>query len=151
MGVKKEIVQNLRKPSHIIVKKIQTIVDLLPRTPYNQQTVNCYKGWVLSPCAQDFINVVATLHVVLKYCNRICWILCPWFEFITFEKTCTLLTLRRFGITCTIVQLVLQKHGMLSLNFKQSPSLVAYPPTLSHIISFFAHLFHNNHLCVDVG
>ncbi|AES65952.1 hypothetical protein MTR_2g059330 [Medicago truncatula] len=35
---------------------------------------NC---WVLSPCAQDSINVVATLHVVLKHCNRICWILCP--------------------------------------------------------------------------
>jgi len=46
-------------------KKDPTVVDLLPGTPYNQQTANCCKGGVLSSWAQDPTNAVASFQVIV--------------------------------------------------------------------------------------
>ncbi|KAM7279392.1 hypothetical protein ACFE04_006526 [Oxalis oulophora] len=46
-------------------KKIPTVVDLLPGTPYNQQTANCCKGGVLSSWAQDPVNAVSSFQITV--------------------------------------------------------------------------------------
>ncbi|KAJ4826454.1 COBRA-like protein 1 [Turnera subulata] len=44
-------------------KKTPTVVDLLPGTPYNQQSANCCKGGVLSSWAQYPPNAVSSFQV----------------------------------------------------------------------------------------
>jgi len=46
-------------------KKDPKIVDLLPRTPYNQQVANCCKDGVLSSWLQDPSNAAASFLVTL--------------------------------------------------------------------------------------
>ncbi|KAH8511110.1 hypothetical protein H0E87_008590 [Populus deltoides] len=44
-------------------KKSPTVVDLLPGTPYNQQTANCCKGGVISSWAQDPANAASSFQL----------------------------------------------------------------------------------------
>ncbi|KAG8384586.1 hypothetical protein BUALT_Bualt04G0133300 [Buddleja alternifolia] len=44
-------------------KKDPTVVDLLPGTPYNQQSANCCKGGVISSWVQDPANAASTFQI----------------------------------------------------------------------------------------
>lgn len=44
-------------------KRSPTIVDLLPGTPYNQQTANCCKGGVISSWVQDPANSASSFQL----------------------------------------------------------------------------------------
>ncbi|XP_050226655.1 protein COBRA-like [Mercurialis annua] len=44
-------------------KKIPTVVDLLPGTPYNQQIANCCKGGVISSWGQDSSKAVSAFQL----------------------------------------------------------------------------------------
>ncbi|KAF8037454.1 hypothetical protein BT93_B0372 [Corymbia citriodora subsp. variegata] len=46
-------------------KRDPTVVDLLPGTPYNQQTANCCRGGVLSSWVQDPLNAVSTFQITV--------------------------------------------------------------------------------------
>ncbi|XP_028123647.1 uncharacterized protein LOC114320776 [Camellia sinensis] len=44
-------------------KKDPTVVDLLPRTPYNQQIANCCKGGVINSWVQDPSNATSSFQI----------------------------------------------------------------------------------------